>query len=158
MTKKNCTKCGNLHPLKQFSFKNKRKGTRASVCKICHVTYLREHYQKKKEMYLKNGRKQNLKLRADNTTKLIGYLQQHPCIDCGESDPIVLEFDHVRGEKDKPISYMIHHHAWQQVKREIKKCDVRCANCHIRKTAKDLHWRKAAFLAHGVIGNTPHSE
>jgi hypothetical protein len=29
-----------------------------------------------------------------------------------------------------------------QVKNEIEKCDVRCANCHRRKTAKDFNWYK----------------
>ena len=35
------------------------------------------------------------------------YFATHPCVDCGESDPIVLEFDHVRGEKVDAISAMI---------------------------------------------------
>lgn len=68
---------------------------------------------------------------------LFEYLQHHPCSDCGESDPLVLEFDHVLGEKrynlgDLPSRYS----SWETIQAEIAKCEVRCANCHRRITAK----------------------
>jgi hypothetical protein len=63
------------------------------------------------------------------------YLAQHPCVDCNESDPIVLEFDHVRGVKICPVSKLITGHGkMAELIAEIEKCDVRCANCHRRKT------------------------
>jgi hypothetical protein len=31
---------------------------------------------------------------------------------------------------------------WARVRAEIEKCDVRCVNCHRRKTARDFGWLK----------------
>jgi hypothetical protein len=36
------------------------------------------------------------RLMLDRTRWLIDYFRVNPCADCGESDPIVLEFDHLR--------------------------------------------------------------
>jgi hypothetical protein len=78
-----------------------------------------------------------------NKTYVLGYLYQHPCVDCGETDPVVLEFDHVRGEKIRPISHMVSTQApLATLVQEIGKCEVRCANCHRRKTFKQLGWSK----------------
>ena len=66
------------------------------------------------------------------------YLLDHPCVDCGESNPIVLEFDHVRGEKTADISTLKSKGKLAAIKREIPKCEVRCANCHRRITYRRL--------------------
>ena len=66
------------------------------------------------------------------------YLLANPCVDCGETDPIVLEFDH-RDPSEKLFSIgnsLGQTWRWQKIKAEIAKCDVRCANCHRRRTAK----------------------
>lgn len=63
---------------------------------------------------------------------LLDYLQTHPCVDCGEKDPIVLEFDHVRGEKILNVTAMATAPR-EKVLAEIAKCDIRCANCHRRR-------------------------
>ena len=59
------------------------------------------------------------------------YLKTHPCVDCGEHDPIVLEFDHVRGTKINCVSVGVKD-SWsvEKLTEEINKCEVRCANCH----------------------------
>jgi hypothetical protein len=57
------------------------------------------------------------------------------CVDCGESDVRLLEFDHVRGIKESDISTLVPvGMAWQRIVREIAKCEVKCANCHRRRT------------------------
>lgn len=82
-----------------------------------------------------------MKVRA----QVLGYLEKHPCVDCGEPDPIVLEFDHRdRKAKVKPVSRLLAgHYSWKSVLMEIEKCDIRCANCHRRKTYVELaSWGK----------------
>jgi hypothetical protein len=66
---------------------------------------------------------------------LLEYLRDHPCVDCGESDPLVLEFDHV-GEKSFEIGAGLPDRNWDSILREIAKCEVVCANCHRRRTAQ----------------------
>ena len=72
---------------------------------------------------------------------ILEYLLKHPCVDCGEKDVTVLEFDHVKN-KLKPVSSLIRAGATSLIEKEIEKCEVRCANCHRRKTAKQFGWFK----------------
>jgi hypothetical protein len=77
----------------------------------------------------------------DNLRKqILAYLLEHPCVDCGESDPVVLDFDHRDpSTKFRSVSRMISGTpSWKRVREEIDKCDVRCANCHRRRTYKQF--------------------
>lgn len=59
------------------------------------------------------------------------------CVDCGEQDEAVLDFDHVNDDKVASVSSMAHHlAAWTLIVREVNKCEVRCANCHRRITTQ----------------------
>jgi hypothetical protein len=63
------------------------------------------------------------------------YLLNHPCIDCGEADILVLDFDHLK-DKEHNVSHMVRSgKTLLAISQEIEKCVVRCANCHRRKTA-----------------------
>ncbi len=72
--------------------------------------------------------------------RLWDYLADNPCADCGLGDPRVLEFDHrERGGKVQSVTWMAHRGlAWERIQVEIAKCDVRCANCHRRRTAQQF--------------------
>ena len=62
------------------------------------------------------------------------YKAEHPCLDCGEDDIVVLQFDHRDpSTKVATINRLANTKGIACVIEEIKKCDVRCANCHQRK-------------------------
>ena len=83
-----------------------------------------------------------------NLRRLLDFFRQHPCVDCGETDPVVLQFDHVRGEKSRDVMSMAGNGTpWHRIVAEIAKCDVRCANCHWRRHAREVGWRKLALAA-----------
>jgi hypothetical protein len=70
------------------------------------------------------------------------YLKTHPCIACGEPDPVVLDFDH-RDPNTKHLEICeMRTRSLQTIAVEIAKCDVLCANCHRRRTAKQQGWYK----------------
>lgn len=73
------------------------------------------------------------------------YLWMIGCQDCGEPDPNVLDFHHVRGKKKFNIARAVSAgFALRTIIKEIGKCRVVCANCHRRHTGKSQGW--ARFL------------
>lgn len=75
----------------------------------------------------------------DRRTKNTAYLQEvkasSGCVDCDEKYPyFVLQFDHVRGVKVANLSAMNRDATLEELKAEVAKCDVVCANCHSFRT------------------------
>ncbi|MDQ3076356.1 MAG: hypothetical protein M3Q34_04505 [bacterium] len=142
---KTCSKCKKEKPLEEFSYKSKSLGKRQYQCKECTRLLIKKHYCANKQYYLNKTRNRNKHLRNEVNVFLKEYLLQHPCVDCGENDIIVLEFDHRREEpKLKAVSHLVRAQvSLDVVKKEIEKCEVRCANCHRRKTAIDFNWFKS---------------
>lgn len=72
---------------------------------------------------------------------LWSYLLSHPCVDCNETDPLTLQFDHiVDGKHDAVTDLLARTRAVLEA--EIARCVVRCANCHARMTAlRSRSWR-----------------
>jgi hypothetical protein len=104
--------------------------------------HVRSHYASKPAYYVEKARRRRKDYRENTYTPLFEYLASHSCVDCGEADPIVLEFDHVdRNEKTAAVSEMIRdQRPWRVILEEIAQCQVRCANCHRRRTARQQGW------------------
>lgn len=79
----------------------------------------------------------------DNQDRLFEYLDDKTCVDCGIDLSNVLTFDHVRGKKKANVTDMVSWgYSWETILKEIGKCEIRCFNCHMLKTANERStWR-----------------
>lgn len=138
-----CSACREYKELVAFAFSDMRSGKRQYICRVCHAAYRHAHYIANKVDYVRRAVRQIKRRRDENRRQVFQYLVDHSCIDCGESDVLVLEFDHRDpSEKWKPVALLAVSKRWPKVLQEIEKCDVRCVNCHRRRTAKQFDWHK----------------
>ncbi len=128
---------------KDFAWKNKIKGTRQRWCKSCQAEANSKHYQNNKQTYLERALTRNNVVNTKNKQRLYDYLSAHPCVDCGQADIRVLEFDHINGNKSASITNLLKNAVnWEILETEIAKCEVRCVNCHRIKTSeRGGYWR-----------------
>lgn len=143
-----CGRCGLGKSLDEFSIRYRATGERQPWCRTCMAEYKRDWYVRNRDHQLERVRTNHEQTRRDNQDRAWDYLGQHPCVDCGEPDPVVLQFDHL-GDKRRDVSYMLlSGFTWANIQNEIAKCEVRCGNCHRRKTARELglYERKRAFV------------
>lgn len=136
-----CSTCGELRPLSEFALKSARTGRRSTKCRSCQRAYSRAHYRKERSRYLDKAKQRNRASRDRFALLILDYLRSHPCVDCGETDPTVLEFDHRDpSAKSSTVNALGRAQDWTALETEIAKCDVRCANCHRRRTARQFSW------------------
>lgn len=139
-----CKKCQTDKCLSEYHFRKdvKSNGGYRYICKACACERAKQSYQDNKEKVKERSRRQGSIRILERRKYTYNYLLEHPCVQCGEKDPTVLEFDHI---DPSTKSYTVGHMAWsncamKKLKDEIAKCQVLCANCHRRKTAKELGW------------------
>ena len=140
---KQCTKCGEVK--NRFPKRSKSSDGLSSWCTDCFSKNATEKYAFSQE---ERERKKNNRNRLVNKSRdyVYEYLLSHPCIMCGETNPIVLEFDHRNpDEKDGNVSELFKF-SLEKVKAEIAKCDVLCANCHRIKTAQQFDTWKNSWV------------
>jgi hypothetical protein len=102
----------------------------------------RAWYQLNNAKHKKNVAARNRRVRGEHARRLAEYLLEHSCVDCGEDDVRVLDFDHEDPSlKEWNIGRLTGMAMpWSRVEAEIAKCSVRCANCHRRRTAEMAGW------------------
>ena len=157
-----CVKCYKEKPLQCFILsRNEDRTLFSEMCSTCYLKKERKRQEleatQKDEPKKEAPKKEKKKRPKVNTKKtrarrkeelfftLLEYFKQNPCVDCGEANPLTLEFDHIDPEtKTTNVSKLIHSvRPWEEVLEEIEKCEVRCASCHRVRTH---HQRKTQLL------------
>jgi len=145
-----CSKCKMDLPSARFD--RCSNGRWNSYCKPCLSLYCRHHYVKNAKEH--NARRMDAQQRyiVRNRAYVREYLLAHPCVDCGEREPLLLDFDHIDKEQKKfEISYITRRgRSLKELIREIGLCAVRCAHCHRRRTARQFGWVKGISLLFGM--------
>ena len=112
------------------------------ICKICYEKYYGSIEDREKKRKEANGI-----LHARRVEKCREYVRQHlqnnPCMDCGNHDWEVLEFDHIDPKcKNENISQIMRRGSLSVLEQEMEKCEVVCANCHKKRTNRQFgFWR-----------------
>jgi hypothetical protein len=156
---KTCSTCRRRLPRAEFNVRLGSADGYQSVCRACNKTRARRYYAENIEKHRKAVAAQLAKTRAAHLERIGSHLLANPCVDCGEDDIRVLDFDHRDGvEKTAEVMRLAKAaYSWERVSAEIAKCDVRCRNCHARVTYERLgdNWRSrvhARGLTDGVAG------
>ena len=107
----------------------KKNGVVSRYCKLCRAATDKQASKVK---------------RLANRQRYYQILKTLSCIDCGESRPATLQFDHRDpSTKEFAISkYLGKKVPWERILKEMTKCNVRCANCHAIRTAEQQEWYK----------------
>lgn len=100
-------------------------------CSKGTISYHLGFGQKQKTKQRSEKRRNELRKKIAEIKEAIG------CVDCKTKYPYyVLQFDHIKDDKIDNIAAMISWYPWEEIKKEIEKCEVVCANCHAMRTYK----------------------
>jgi hypothetical protein len=65
-------------------------------------------------------------------------------VDCGLNEISVLDFDHVGKKRANVVSLAREGCSLERLIEEIEQCEVRCANCHRRRTVRQRRARSVS--------------
>lgn len=152
---KRCTKCFVDKDESEFNWK-KKNVRRSAMCAECHKEYRDAHYRENRQKRILQAGERASKWRKINQDFIVDYLSTHPCVDCGETDILVLEFDHIEQRLQSPstdcvVSYL--YCSREKLIEEIAKCVVRCANCHKRRTALQMNSYRLKYMQNAKVAD-----
>lgn len=137
---KRCCTCHEVRPLSDFNVRTAARDGRQSRCRQCS----RQWYLENRAAHRANVRRRQAVVKREYKRRIGEHLLANPCVDCGETDLRVLDFDHLDAStKRTEVAKLVNAAGrWSDIELEIAKCDVRCANCHRRVTAdRARDWR-----------------
>lgn len=85
----------------------------------------KQHYENNKEYY----RLKSKNAARKTIMRVLELKSKHGC-ECGENNPLLLDFHHINGD-DKLFSIaQMRLYSWSRILSEIKKCVIMCIKCH----------------------------
>jgi len=141
---KTCVTCGFPKEEEEFNWRYKALGIRQKSCRECQHGHGKKYYQNHIEEEKERTRRRRVTAREEARDFVYSYLSTHFCVDCGETDPRVLEFDHIHGKAANVATLISEGASIERLRIEISLCVVRCANCHRKKTSDEMGWRKGS--------------
>lgn len=132
-----CSQCGLL-------IVGEHAPAKGNVCVPCRRENGRRHYRENRSYYVNKARRRNAEVTSRNKQWVLEYLRRRSCVDCGTTDPRVLEFDHrdPSDKRDHVSALIVNGYSLPTIIEEIEKCDIRCANCHLIRTRAQRGWWK----------------
>lgn len=143
MKGKRCVICKESRPLAEFNRRVRSRDGLQPHCRECNRKHSAAYYARNREQHIQDVKPYRRRYQRRNREHLLAHLREHPCVDCGERDLVVLELDHVRGAKVKGVGVLAADSAHlDDIRAEMAKCEVRCVNCHRRRTHRTRRtWR-----------------
>lgn len=125
METKICRECGRELPIDQFELEHTKYGDRRrGTCRECRARYRKQWRQNNPDLYHAQATRYQ-----DRQSEWLKTMKT-PCIVCGESEPVAIDFHHINpNEKEFTIGqHRGKNREW--LSQEIAKCVCLCANCH----------------------------
>ena len=134
---KNCARCHEDKEETDFGKDKFRKDGHCIYCKPCRTIIGRLAEQKPSCKIVRLERK----VRARRF--ILEYYKLNPC-SCGETRAPCLQANHIDpSKKEYNIANMVGKGlSIELIKKELDKCEIMCANCHMMHTAEQFGWYK----------------
>ena len=102
---KRCSKCKKYKFKWKYNKNRRKKDGLQHQCRPCqHEYHNKKWYPKNKDKRVKAVKDYKWRKREENYRRVVKEYFVKGCVDCGENNVRVLEFDHVRGRKRKKLN------------------------------------------------------
>jgi hypothetical protein len=119
-----CPKCLIDKPAEEFYKEKRVKDGLQKLCKVCKKADSQERYRT-------NGKSSNF----NDGVNYLNDIKQQGCSACPEKSLVCLQFHHVNG---KSFTIGAAKHKVKELRAEVSKCILLCANCHCKVHAGEL--------------------
>lgn len=135
---KKCTRCKKRKPVSSFSRDKNRKDGLCLYCKACDKKYYQENRKeclernKKYAGTHKEEKRQIWRAIMERTYNILEQIKELGCGRCPESDMRALLFHHINPKEKKFAISGRNTSGIEMLIKEIEKCELICANCHLK--------------------------